>query len=82
MPKRKQTLEEIARYEDAKVAQGREAEGLMRVKGEPSNPSHIMQIEFSPDEIALIRSGAEASGVGVLQFVRDAILGASRARND
>jgi uncharacterized protein (DUF1778 family) len=80
MPKRRPTYEEMARIEDEKVAQGREAEGLVRVNGEAGKADHIMMLRFTPEEIALVRQAAEANGIDVLQFVRDSVLGTASKR--
>ena len=79
MPRRKLAYEEITRREGERVAQGRQAEGLVRVPGVASRPGHVMMKRFRQEEIALVREAAKAQGIEVLQFVRGAVLGAPPA---
>ena len=73
------TYEEMAREEDEKVAQGREAEGYVRVAARvASDLGHVMMLRFSQEEIAVIRKKAKAKGIGVAEYVREAALGTTR----
>lgn len=81
MQERKLTYEELAqvvREEDEKVASGREGEGYVRVPGVAGKPDHALIVRFTPDEIALVRQQAEAKGLKVSEYVREAVLTAAR----
>ena len=74
MPRHKKTLAQVAQEEDEKVAQGREAEGYVRVPGSVGKVGHVVMLHFSSEEFRILNELAEGRGMNVDQYLRESAL--------
>ena len=80
MQRRQQTYEEMARVEDEKVRQGKEAEGYVRVPGDVAGMEHVLMVRFTSSELARVEKAAKSEGKNAAEYVREAAMQASRRR--